>query len=92
MFHTFCQTFDCHTQYGFVADFVSNHEVGEEDFVVDEEDIDVLRLGAVEQAKMLIEVMKERDSIKRDAEDFAKTILEKQKERRQIIKAAEEGI
>ena len=69
---------------------IINNPIEGEDIFVDEEDIDVLRLGAVEQAKMLIEVMKERDSIKKDAEDFAKTILEKQKERRQIIKAAEE--
>ncbi len=54
------------------------------------DEYDVLRLGAVEQAKMLIEVMKERDQIKKDAEEFAKTILERQKERRQILKAAEE--
>ena len=49
-----------------------------------------LKSGALEQAKMLMEVIKERDAIKRDAEEFAKTILEKQKERRQILKAAEE--
>ncbi len=49
-----------------------------------------IKEGAVEQAKMLMEVIKERDAIKRDAEEFAKTILEKQKERRQILKAAEE--
>jgi hypothetical protein len=56
----------------------------------EEEEIDVLKLGAVEQAKMLLELQKERDQIKKDAEEFAKTILEKQKERRQIIHAAEE--
>ena len=60
------------------------------DPVIEDEEIDVLKLGAVEQAKMLLEVQRERDQIKKDAEEFAKTILEKQKERRQIIRAAEE--
>jgi hypothetical protein len=68
---------------------IINEPIKEEIKIVEDE-YDVLRLGAVEQAKMLLEVMKERDSIKKDAEEFAKTILEKQKERRQILKAAEE--
>ncbi len=49
-----------------------------------------LSKGAAEQARMLLEITKERDQIKKDAEEFAKTILEKQKERRQILRAAEE--
>ena len=70
------------------ANIIHNPIEVEEEVSTSEED--ALKAGAVEQAKMLLDVIRERDAIKRDAEEFAKTILEKQKERRQILKAAEE--
>ena len=69
---------------------IINEPIEEKKSLFDDSDRDVLQLGAVEQAKMLLEVIKERDAIKKDAEEFAKTILERQKERRQILRAAEE--
>lgn len=55
-----------------------------------DEEHEALALGAEEQAKKLLELINERDQIKKDAEEFAKIILKSQKERREIIKAAEE--
>lgn len=49
-----------------------------------------LAIDAEEQAKKIMEVLKERDQIKKDAEEFAKIILKEQKERKQIIRDAEE--
>lgn len=55
-----------------------------------DEEHEALAQGAEEQAKKLIEIIKERDQIKKDAEEFAKIILKNQKERKEIIKAAQE--
>lgn len=55
-----------------------------------DEEHEALALGAEEQAKILLETIKERDQIKKDAEEFAKIILKNQKERKDIVKAAEE--
>lgn len=55
-----------------------------------DEEHDQLAQGAEEQARKLLEIIRERDQIKKDAEDFAKIILKGQKERNEIIKAAQE--
>ena len=73
-------------------DFASiiNNPIEEPEHLFTDSEHEELKKGAVEQAKLLLDVIKERDAIKKDAEEFAKTILEKQRERRQILQAAEE--
>ena len=43
-----------------------------------------------DENKILLDAIKERDEIKKNAEEFAKLILQKQQENQEIIKAAEE--
>lgn len=62
----------------------------EETHLFKDEEHEAMALGAEEQARKLIELMSERDQIKKDAEEFAKIILKSQKERREILKAAQE--
>ena len=69
---------------------IINNPIEEPEHLFTDSEHQELQKGAAEQARMLLEVMNERDSIKRDAEEFAKTIIEKQKERKQLLHAAEE--
>ena len=46
--------------------------------------------GAEEQARKIIEIKKERDQLKKDAEEFAKIILKSEREHKKILEAAEE--
>ena len=64
-------------------DFASiiNNPIEEPEHLFTDSEHEELKKGAVEQAKLLLDVIKERDAIKKDAEEFAKTILEKQRER-----------
>ncbi len=43
-----------------------------------------------EKNEAVMDIIKERDQIKKDAEEFAKMILKAQKERKELLKAAEE--
>lgn len=53
-------------------------------------DEEAIKLGAEDQARLLLETIEERDKLKKDAEEFAKIILAKEKEYKNILKDAEE--
>lgn len=67
-----------------IKDEVSNEHLFKD------ENHEQLAIAAEEEAERIMEILKERDQIKKDAEEFAKIILKEQKERKKIIKAAEE--
>ncbi len=53
-------------------------------------DEETIKMGADEQARLLLETIEERNKLKKDAEEFAKIILTKEKEYKKILKDAEE--
>lgn len=65
-------------------------EDDEDDYHFKVDDFDGLYSGAEDQARMLFDVMQERDQIKKDAEEFAKQIIMKEKEHKEIIDASME--
>ena len=55
-----------------------------------DEEHDLLALEGEEQAKLIMNMIRERDELKKNAEEFARTILQKQKENKEILAAADE--
>ena len=54
------------------------------------DDFDSIYDGAEDQARMIFDIIQERDQIKKDAEVFAKQIIQKEKERNEILEASME--
>lgn len=67
---------------------ITKEEVGES-FKL-EIDEDKMKLGAEDQARLLLETIEERNKLKKDAEEFAKIIIAKEKEHKKILQDAEE--
>lgn len=78
-----------HKEKAFLPIF--DERVDEEKFFeIENENVnEEIKIGALEQAKELVEVIKERDLLKKDAEEFAKEILKNIKENNEIKKDAE---
>lgn len=53
-------------------------------------DEEAIRMGAEDQARLLLETIEERNKLKKDAEEFAKIIITKEKEYKKILQDAEE--
>lgn len=53
-------------------------------------DEEAIKMGADDQARLLIETIEERNKLKKDAEEFAKIIITKEKEYKKILQDAEE--
>lgn len=68
-------------------DEVKNNKEDKIELIIDEE---TMKNDALDQAKRLIELEKERNQLKKDADDFAKTIIKNQREHKLILASAEE--
>lgn len=53
-------------------------------------DEEAIKMGADDQARLLLETIEERNKLKKDAEEFAKIIITKEKEYKKILHDAEE--
>ena len=67
---------------------ILNDPIEEEEDVHYKLDDDSIYEGAEEQARMLHEIIQERDLIKKDAEEFAKQIIQKEREHKEIVDAS----
>ena len=65
-------------------------EEDDEDFHYKVDDYSTLYDGAEDQARIIFDVIQERDKIKKDAEEFAKEIIQKEKEHKEIVDASVE--
>lgn len=64
--------------------------VEEKNYEIENESVfEDIKVGALDQAKQLVEIIKERDALERDAEEFAKEILKSNKEYDVLKKDAE---
>ena len=62
----------------------------EKESLFKDEEHDLLAAGGEEQARLIMDMMRERDELKKNAEEFARTILQKQRENKEILVAADE--
>lgn len=65
-------------------------DVEDEDDHYKVDDFATLYDGAEDQARIIFDVIQERDQIKKDAEQFAKEIIQKEKEHKEIVDASVE--
>lgn len=69
---------------------INNPIEEEKEMLFKDKEHEVLAKAGEEQAKLIMEIINEKNEVKKDAEEFAKVILKKQKEYREIVKAAED--
>lgn len=71
-------------------EIINNPLESEPELLFKDTEHELLAKAGEEQAKLIMEIINEKNAIKKDAEEFAKIILHKQKEYREIAKAGEE--
>lgn len=70
---------------------IINNPIKEEPlYLFQNKEQEALAKAGEEQARLIMDIIEEKNSVKKDAEEFAKIILRKQKEYREIVMAADE--